>query len=166
MKWDNFFSRADLVSGRLQAFPGWPTPANHPARGLGGLISSHVGYNRNPAFLGLLSAGLTGTPRQLRLSRLRRIGFGLMATLESLMLPATFAALAIGGLAITVGLGWTVGWVVSRPLEWLDLGGWARGVQIYFAAAMLFVMTIVAVMVGRGRAKALHARYWANTRSG
>ena len=81
------------------------------------------------------------------------------------MLPATFAALAIGGLVIAAGLGWTVGWVVSRPIEWLGLGGWARGVQIYFAASMLFVMTIVAVMVGRGRAKALHARYWAPDRT-
>jgi hypothetical protein len=34
MKWENFFSRLDLVSGRLQGFPGWPTPLEW--LGLGG----------------------------------------------------------------------------------------------------------------------------------
>ena len=60
MRWDNFFSSLDLVSGRLQEFAGWPPPLNHAARGLGGLITAHVAYNRNPDFLGLLCEGLTG----------------------------------------------------------------------------------------------------------
>ncbi|MDX9817877.1 MAG: hypothetical protein RBT16_03125 [Desulfococcus multivorans] len=161
MKWENFFSRLDLVSGPLQKLPGWPTPTNHPARGLGGLIRAHVAYNSNPVFLSLLAEGLTGKPSQIRLSLFRRLVHSLMAALESLILPAVFLALALMGLAFMGGIAWLTGWVVSQPLEWLDLGGWAQGVRIYFVAAILFVMIVVQVWLGRGRAEELYTRFWA-----
>jgi hypothetical protein len=161
LRWINFFSRLDLVSGRLQRFKGWPEPINRPARGLGGLITSHVAYNRNPDFLALLTEGLTGEPSQISVSLLRRFWAGLMAILETLMLPAIVLGLAATGLAMIAGAGWITGWLVSQPLEWLGLAGWAQGVRIYFVASMMFVMTFVTVLVGRGRATKLHARYWA-----
>src|SRR5262249_36735993 len=157
MKWENFFSRLDLVSGRLQGFPGWPTPTNRPARGLGGLITAHVAYNRNPTFLGVLAEGLTGKPLPpIRLSLSRRFGHGLMSTLQDLILPAVFFALALMGLAIMSGFSLLVGWVFSLPLEWLGLGGWALGVRIYFVACIIFMMTVGFVMLGRVRAKELY----------
>jgi hypothetical protein len=162
MKWENFFSRLDVVSGRLQGFPGWPTPANSPARGLGGLITAHVSYNRNPDFLAVLAEGLTGKQwRSPSLSLFCRLRHGLMSTLQDLILPAVFFALALMGLAIMGGMSWLAGWVVSQPLEWLGLGRWAQGVRIYVVASNLLVMTVVAAMLGRGRAKELYARFWA-----
>jgi hypothetical protein len=162
MKWENFFSRLDLVSGRIYGFSGWPTPTNRPARGLGGLIRAHVAYNRNPAFLCVLAEGLTGKRLPpIPLSLFRRLGHGLMATLESLILPAVFFALALMGLALVGGFAWLTGWVFSQPLEWLGLSGWAQGVRIYFVASILFTVTVFKVMLGRRRANELYARFWA-----
>ena len=162
MKWENFFNRLDLVSGRLHEFPGWPIPVNRPARGLGGLITAHVAYNRNPDFLAFLGEGLTGkhiSPIQLPL--LLRIGHRLMSTLENLVLPAVFFAVAFMGLAFMGGISLLTGWLFSQPLEWLGLHSWAKGVRIYFVASCIFTMTVVGVQLGRRRAKELYARFWA-----
>ncbi len=160
MQWDNFYSRLDLVSGPLRDFPGWPTPTNRPAQGLGGLITAHAAYNRNPAFLALLAEGLNGQPVHIHLSLARRLGGGLMAALENLILPAVLVALAVLGLAFMTGTAWFSGWLFSQPLEWLDFGAGARGLRTYFVASFLFVMTIVAVALGCSRARELHARFW------
>lgn len=161
MQWENFFSRLDLVSGRLLGFPGWPTPRNHTAAGLGGLITAHTAYNSNPVFLALLTEGLTGIAPQAGLSHRRRFWPRLLATLESLLLPAALMALAMLGMVFFGGMGWFSGWFFSRPLAWLGLERWAAGVQIYFAVSMLFVAIVVSVINGYTRATKLHARFWA-----
>ena len=161
MKWDNFFSRLDLSLRQLKGFPGWPMPVNHPAQGLGGLIRSHVAYNANPVFLNLLAEGLTGNPSQIRVSLFRRLQHSLMAALENLTLPAALFAIAVIGFAFMGGLGLLIGWVFSLPLEWLGLRGFARGVLIYCAASIIFMMTVVGVMLGRTRATELYTRFWA-----
>jgi len=59
----------------------------------------------------------SGKQSLIRLSLFRRLGHTLMATLESLILPSVFFALALIGLAIMGGLAW---------LTWLDLFATAR----------------------------------------
>lgn len=160
LQWDNFFSYFDLVSGRLREFVGWPAPTNHPARGLGGLITAHVAYNRNPDFLALLAEGLTGKRSEFRLSLLRRVALRIVSTLESLLLPAAFLVLAITGLVFMGGIAWLSGWLFTQPLEWFGLGSVAQGIRIYFVASMIFMMTIGGILVGYWRAQKLYARFW------
>jgi hypothetical protein len=159
MRWDNFSSRLDLVSGRLRAFPGWPAPANHTVPGLGGLMSSHTAYNGNAAFLGTLGQGLGGPPPQIRQSRGERIRRGARAMLQNLAMPLAVLVLAAFGLALMVAIGWCVGWVIGRPLDWLGWDDAARWVANGFAVFMVASLAIQ-VLAGRIRARELHARFW------
>lgn len=161
MRWDNFHSRGDLVSGRLRPFEGWPRPVNHKARGLGGMIRSHGAYNRNPDFLALLGEGLTGEAPHVRVSRLRHLAQRLAAALENLVLPAVLLFLTLFGAAVMGGTAWGTGWLVTQPLEWLGLDAWAQGVRVYFLSSTFFVMTVVGAVLGRSRARELHDRFWA-----
>ena len=159
MRWDNFSSRLDLVSGRLREFPGWPSPANHTVPGLGGLMSSHTAYNGNAAFLGTLGQGLGGPPPQIRQSRGERIRRAAWAMIQNLALPLAVLVLAAFGLALMVAIGWCVGWVFGRPLDWLGFDDAARWVANGFAIFMVASLGIQ-VLAGRIRARELHARFW------
>jgi hypothetical protein len=165
MRWDNFSSRLDLVSGRLRAFPGWPAPANHSVPGLGGLMSSHTAYNGNAAFLAALGEGLGGAPLRVRQSRGERMRRTAWAMLQNLALPLAVIVLAAIGLAVMVALGWFVGWVIGRPLDWLgwdDAARWVANGFAIFAVASLAIQ----VLAGRLRARELHARFWAGAAPG
>jgi hypothetical protein len=160
MRWDNFHSRFDLVSGALGPFEGWPQPVNHQARGLGGLITSHVAYNRSPAFLAFLGEALTGVPAPVaRVAASGRAAHGTSVALETLALPALLGGLSAFGLAVIGVMGWAAGSLWGWPLRWVGLDAWADGVRLYFVASMLFVSTVVAVLLGRSRARDAHARH-------
>ena len=161
LRWDNFHSRFDIVSGRLTPVSGWPAPVNHSVAGLGGLIRSHTSYTGNPILLEMLLVGLTGMAVRIHLPWTRRLRRTVVSTLENLALPAALLTLAWIGLGMMAGMGWVVGGLVATPLEWLNLGALARGVQWYFVLSILFVLTIVSVGLGRARARELHARFWA-----
>jgi len=164
MQWINYFNRLDLVSGRLQGFEHWPIPENLPAHGLGGLITAHVAYNRNPAFLAQLTEGLTGKPAEIHLSLGRRLGRSIMATFENLVLPAIFVVLAVIGMAFMAGIGLLSGWIWALPLTLFGLDSWARGLQIYFVASILFAMLIGGLFIGRSQAKTLYANFLASVK--
>lgn len=165
MRWDNFASRLDLVSGRLRAFPGWPVPRNHGVPGLGGLMRSHTAYNGNAAFLGALGQGLGGAAPQVRQSRGERIRRAAWAMLQNLALPLAVLVLAAIGLALMVTLGWLIGWIAGRPLAWLGWDDAARWVADGFAILVVASLAIQ-VLAGRIRARELHARFWAGTAPG
>ncbi|MDP1572443.1 MAG: hypothetical protein Q8L86_20780 [Vicinamibacterales bacterium] len=161
LRWDNFHSALDLVSGRLKPFAGWPAPVNHTVAGLGGLVTSHTSYTGSPLLIEMLLAGLTGAARTIQVPWPRRVRRQIITLGENLVAPVTLVALALFGLGILGGMAWFTGWLVATPLEWLGLGGVAQGVRIYFVASVLFVATVVSVGLGRSRARELHARFWA-----
>ncbi|HTI33260.1 MAG TPA: hypothetical protein VL422_06240, partial [Miltoncostaea sp.] len=165
MRWDNFSSRLDLVSGRLHAFPGWPEAENHAVPGLGGLMNSHTAYNGNAAFLATLGEGLGGPPPPDRPSRARRVRRAVWAAVQNLALPLGLLVLAAIGLGLMLAIGWGVGWVLGRPLDWLGFDTAARWVANGFA---LFVVATVAVQAYSGalRAREIHARFWADAPPG
>jgi hypothetical protein len=162
VRWDNFFSPFDLVSGALHPFAGWPEPANHPVTGLGGFVTAHVAYHRNPGFLAFVGEGLTGQRPIIRLTWSRRLTGALQTFGETLLLPGILVGLSLLGLVTMVGFAWAVGWVISRPIDWVGLPLLASLVQYYVPAAIFFVMTVGGAIVGRMRARELYVRHWSS----
>ncbi|GAA5520855.1 hypothetical protein LQ318_03885 [Aliifodinibius salicampi] len=160
MSWDNFYSRSDLVSGELLSFDGWPKPTNHKARGLGGIIRSHVSYNRNPKFLSLLGEGLTGEEPTIKVNKFRNFGQQFVGSLENLLLPALLVFLALLGAVVMVGMGGGVGWIISQQFKWFGLESVAIAIRFYFLAVIVLGLTIIPIWVGKSNAQKLHARYW------
>jgi hypothetical protein len=87
------------------------------------------------------------------------------AAVQNLALPLGLLVLAAIGLGLMLAVGWGVGWVLGRPLEWLGFDTAARWVANGFA---LFVVATVAVQAHSGalRAREVHARFWAGAPSG
>lgn len=165
LRWDNFFNRLDLVSGKLRAFPGWPAPENHPARGLGGLVSAHVAYHSNRDFLERIGEGLTGVRPDIRIGWRRKIAGRIRAGFESLLLPVVFSLFALLGLAVVITLFWGVGWLLGWPFKWFDLEAWARGVGYYFVGAALVAALIGLPYGGYARVQDAYAKHWAKKNS-
>lgn len=160
MSWDNFYNRSDLVSGQLLSFDGWPEPTNHKAQGLGGMIRSHVSYNRNPKFLSLFGKGLTGTEPAITVNRFHNLVQKFIGVLENLLLPALLLFFALLGLVFMMGLGGVVGWIISQPFEWLGLENVAIAIRFYFVLVIILGLTIFPMFVGKANAKKLHTQYW------
>ena len=160
MRWDNFFSPFDLVSSPLHRFEGWPEPVNHPAAGLGGLMSAHVAYNRNPGFLAFVGEALTGERPQIAVPLGARVIGRIRAIGESLLLPLTLLGLSMLGFVIMVGFAWGLGWLIGLLFEWVGLQTLARVLRYYIPASIFFVMSAGAVIVGRANARELYAKYW------
>lgn len=89
-QWDNFYSRVDVVSGKLRRFDHWVPVRNHPSR-LGGLLLSHVMYERSPRFLRVVTQGLTGTSSQPKHGIFRRIWHSFSAAFENAVAPFSSA---------------------------------------------------------------------------
>ncbi len=160
MRWDNFYSALDLVSGPLRPFEGWPAPTNRPARGLGGLISAHVAYHANPSFLECLGEGLFGSMPVMQVPLAQRLWGRARAAAESLTLPVVVFLLSSLGLGVMVGFAAGVGWLIAWPIDWLGLPRVAMVVRYYIPASIFFLMTVGAIIIGRDHAREHHARYW------
>ena len=87
------------------------------------------------------------------------------AAVQNLALPLGLLVLAALGLALMLTIGWGVGWVLGRPLDWLGFDDAARWVANGFA---LFVVASVAIQAYAGalRAREVHARFWAGAPPG
>jgi len=160
MTWDNFFNRLDFVSGRLKKFPGWPEPKNYRAKGLGGMIRSHIAYIRNPTFLTHLGEGLIGTNfRKIHVSPLLLIGRRMLAALENLVFPACFVFLILFGLTFSIGSIWLISRLFALPFEWFDLDAFAHGLRLFFVGSFMFSMLFYPISVGLDKAKELHNHF-------
>ncbi len=164
--WDNFYSPLDLVSGKLNGFPGWPKPDNHVVPQLGGLASSHVAYDANPAFVSALGRGLGGPSPKIRTSRLKRFRRGVLAVLQNLLLPLGIVLLAAFGLAALLAGGRILGWTMGIPVRSLGHEGVARGIELVVVALVFLGGTVFAVMRGRRDAIAAHRKHWAPSETG
>jgi hypothetical protein len=161
-RWDNFYNKLDLVSGRLQIIPGWPTPVNHAVPALGGVLTGHVAYHANPSFLAFLGQGLRGPPPQTRSPRWLRLVHAVLATLQTIAAPLLFVLLILVGLAFFLGLAWGVGWVFAKPFDLFGFEDVATGIRLYMVASIAFVIFGASSITGYVRAKAVHARFWAS----
>src|SRR6185436_15851352 len=96
LRWDNFVSFFDPVSGTLRSFEDWGTVSNHRLLG-GGFILGHVVYEHSPVFLSALTEGLCG----------RRISFerGLEARLWDLLVLLGETLFAPAALAVVLAVG-------------------------------------------------------------
>jgi hypothetical protein len=72
-RWVNFHHRADRVSGSLKRFATSFKLQNVRLKGGGGLLRSHVVYERSPEFLSVLTATLFGAPATPHVGRLERV---------------------------------------------------------------------------------------------
>jgi hypothetical protein len=161
VSWHNFYNRLDLVSGRLKRFHGWPVPENHTAPALGGVLSSHVAYHANPAFLRFLGEGLGRPAPTTRSPWWQRLRHAVLATLQTLVAPIALLVVTLLGLAAILALAWGIGWVVSEPFALIGLHGVAFGIRMFFIGSIAFAVFIGSTMNGRRLAKEAHARYWA-----
>ena len=104
-RWLNFYHRLDGVSGRLRRFEAWAPVTNVRLKGGGGMLRSHVVYERSPEFLGAVTQELFG-------ARVKDVA---LTAAENLALPAALAiALAIGLAAVAA-----VVFAVPLGLWWL-----------------------------------------------
>ena len=103
LRWDNFVSFFDPVSGALRSFADWGKIANHRVLG-GGFFRGHVVYERSPVFLGTLTEGLCGRPIPFERGVKERLGDLLLLIGETLVAPTVLAViLAVGaGLYVLV----------------------------------------------------------------
>jgi hypothetical protein len=163
MRWDNFYSPLDLVSGALSPCSGWPEPHNHRAPGLGGLVSAHVAYHGNPRFVAFIGEALTGEHPRIEVPLAARAWGHARALAETLVAPAVLVGVSLLGFVVMVGFAWLVGLAISRPLSWMGLSTLATILHLYMPASILFVMTIGDMIIGRADARALHHRYWTRT---
>lgn len=159
LSWENFFSESDLVSGELKSFRGWPIPKNHPASGLGGLISSHVAYNNNSGFLEVLCEELTGqkpdnqAPKPSLWQRIR-------ASLENLALPLLLLMASAVGLLVFVLMAWFAGWLYSLIFVLLGFNEIALWVGWIGTAMMMLFLLIYGVIKGKSTATRQHSQFW------
>ena len=164
LRWDNFVSFFDPVSGRLRSFEDWGTVSNHRLLG-GGFILGHVVYEHSPVFLNALTEGLCG--RRIPFERALKVRLWDLLVLlgETLFAPTALAVvLAVGaGLFALVAMlipylvSWIVRWFVP-PETWAPVVDTA---SLIFLGMMILTFLVAPV----GRARKVHSRYWTGTGS-
>lgn len=156
-RWDNFYSRVDAVSGKLRRFDHWVPVRNRPSR-LGGLLRSHVMYERSPRFLEVVTEGLTGTPSRPKHSIFHRVWYSISAAVENALAPVFLGGFVLIGLAAIALFGWAFG---SGFAGALDLApGAERAVENWSMLVTLVGVLIALIVPARLRARRMHARYW------
>lgn len=176
IRWHNFYSPMDLISGKLTSFKTWGTIDNHHIWGLGGLAQSHVHYFNNRIVLAAVSEGLAGDAQPITLPWRLRARSTAEALLENLGLPlGILLATALGivvflafGAMLTVFAasivfllyGWPVNAVLGRfgiHIGYLGTIYWAA-----IAGAFIFLPFVTVFMTRDGyrRAKAEHRAFW------
>jgi hypothetical protein len=152
-QWVNFHHRADRVSGYLKRFAPFSRLQNVRLKGGGGLLRSHVVYQRSPEFLSVLTSTLFGAPAAPRVSRLDRIKDFALAWAENAV-GVTAVALAIAvGAAFVFATILLPAYLISLPFRWL--GGDVVGLRVQngFALFTVFGMTVSMLLWVRDRCR-------------
>jgi hypothetical protein len=159
MRWDNFVSVFDPVSGPLETFGDWGRVVNHRLLG-GGFFTGHVVYERSPVFLCALGEGLVGRPMPYARSGRERVVDWLRLAAETLAAPlAMLTVITLGAALFTVvamlipyTLSWTVRWFM--PAE-----RWAPVIDT-ISLVFLGMMTLTFLVAPAVRASRVHSLYW------
>jgi hypothetical protein len=140
-EWVNFHNRADRVSGSLKRFAAFCRLRNVRLKGGGGLLRSHVVYERSPEFLSALTEALFGAPAAPRLGWAVRLKDRVLTWGENLLAPFALISTIVFGLAFVVLVVIGPAYLISLPFRWAL--GETLGVRIEngFALFTLFGMS-------------------------
>lgn len=136
-RWTNFYHGSDLVSGRLKRYEKWAPVENVRLRGGGGLLRSHVVYEKSPQFLETITAGLFGAPAAPELTSWERWKDRLLTLGENLLGPVALAIAAVAGAAFVSVLVLAPAWLLGFPVALLTNDQVAGKVKD--AAALIFL---------------------------
>jgi len=145
-QWVNFHNRADRVSGSLKRFAAFSRLRNVRLKGGGGLLRSHVVYERSPEFLSVMTEALFGAPAEPRVGWVVRLKDRVLTWGENLLAPFALISSIAFGLAFVVLVVIGPAYLVSLPFRWAL--GETLGVRIEngFALFTLFGMTTAMVL--------------------
>lgn len=140
--WTNFYHAMDAVSGRLKRFQAWAPHHDVRLKGGGGILRSHVVYERSPEFLGTLTKELFGTRAVTQLTTAEKLKDRVLTAGENLAGPlAVLASLALGlGLLVMVLLAGP--FLFAQPFRWLGADRWADRVGDGLSAFVLIGMLV------------------------
>lgn len=166
LRWDNFHHRFDMVSGRLRRFEHWGGVNNHALKGGGGLMRSHVVYERSPEFLTNITEGLFGEPASPEQSRSSRMRDKMLSGLENLAMPIGLGVLFAVGVLLYVLTALMPGFLLSIPFRLIGNFEWAHTVQNVVNVPFLIMMGILALwypFMAKREARQIH-RVWTQTK--
>jgi hypothetical protein len=156
----NFHNRADRVSGNLTRFAAFSRLRNVRLKGGGGLLRSHVVYERSPEFLSVMTEALFGAPAAPRPGWVVRLKDRVLTWGENLLAPFALTSSIAFGLAFVVLVVIGPAYLVSLPFRWTLGETLAVRIENGFALFTLFGMTIAMILrfgLARGRAEAVRA---------
>lgn len=159
LKWDNFVSFFDPVSGRIRTFDDWGRVTNHPLLG-GGFVTAHVVYEASPTFLRALAQGLCGRALPMRIGAGQRMWGTVRLIGETLVVPVLLAVvLVIGALffgAVAAMLPWAASWIARLFVGPETYGPIVDRVSLVLLGMMLLTFAVAP----RNRASKVHGNYW------
>jgi len=149
--WINFHHRADRVSGDLRRFAAFCALRNIRLTGGGGLLRSHVVYERSPEFLSVLTGALFGDPATPRVKPLERLKDVTLSWGENLLGPLSALAAIVLGLGFVIAVVLIPAWLVAWPFRWFGAEKIGLRVQSGMAWFTLFGWTTGMLLQMRDR---------------
>lgn len=176
IRWKNFYSPLDMVSGKLRRFQEWGQVENQRLWGLGGLARAHISYFKNPVVIAALAAGLGGQAQPVKIAWAERAKFAMIGIVENLAVPVIVVLALLWGIAmfLLVGamlgalvatlmyvlLGWPLNYVLGHFGTHLDFVSAVYWTAIIYAALMIPGIVLFINKDGYARAKDQHQKYW------
>lgn len=139
LKWYNFHSSADPVSGKLVSYDQWGKVKNLSVPGLGSSIGAHISYRLNPLFINTVAGNLGREPDEVRRSWLLQKWINIKSFAIDCSLPILIIVLFFVSLILTAAMMWCLGWVAGALLY--SLAGWwfyNPAIELLFDAAPSF----------------------------
>lgn len=140
-RWVNFHHRADRVSGSLKRFASTFALQNVRLTGGGGLLRSHVVYERSPEFLSVLTTTLFGAPAAPDVNRFDRAKDRVLAWGENLLGPVALIVAIVIGLAFVALVVLLPAYLVAWPFRLAGADAIGQRVQTGVAWFTLFGFT-------------------------
>jgi hypothetical protein len=150
-QWINFHHRADRVSGDLKRFAAFCTLQDIRLKGGGGLLRSHVVYERSPEFLGVLTGEIFGAPAAPRVRSLARLKDIVLSWGENLLGPLLAISAIVFGLMFVVAVVLIPAYLIAWPFRWLGAETLGLRVQNGMALFTLFGWTMGMLLQMRDR---------------
>jgi hypothetical protein len=162
LRWDNFVSLFDPVSGMLRSFDNWGTVTNHRLLG-GGFILGHVVYEHSPVFLGALIEGLCGRRLPFKRGLAGRLWDLLVLAGETLFAPIVLAVVLAAGALLYAMVAMLLPYLASLVVRWfVPAETWGPVVDAA-SFVLLAMMTLTFLIAPAIRASKAHRRYWVET---
>jgi hypothetical protein len=164
LRWDNYVSFFDPVSGMLTSFDDWGAVANHRLLG-GGFFRGHIVYEHHRVFLAALTEGLCGHSVPFDREPWERFRNWVLLIGETLVAPVLLAAVLAVGAALFAVAALLIPYLFSLILRlflpreiW---GVWIDTLTLIF----LSMMSLAFFIAPRNRAKKVHSLYWMDNRN-